>query len=375
MALGLATTLVAFLTMKGFQQNIEQKLTGFSGHLQVTKYSLNRSYEFPPWDKSKLQGLQQEFPGYIQAIKAFAHKTLLLQASHEVEGIVCRGLDPEARHENLQIYLTAGRMIAFSPQGYSQELVLSNQTANRLNVQVGDQVMACVIEQSPRYRKLKVVGLYTTSIADIDEKIAFCDLRLIQRLNNWPETLVGGYEIFLHHLGQTKEVAAKMFAWLDHDLGIQTTQNAYAPIFDWLAIVRKNVLIFMTLILLITSSNLASIVLIQMMERTSMIGLLKALGATNRQIQQIMLWNNMHLVAKGLFGGNLIGIGLCALQHYTKFLALDPTYYYTKHVPIAWNWHIIVSLNLLTFAVATTVLVLSIAIIARIRPLQAIHFR
>jgi lipoprotein-releasing system permease protein len=374
-ALGLATTLIAALTMQGFQQNIEQKLTSFSGHLQVAKYSLNRSYEEISLEKRKLNGLQQAFPGAIKAIKAFAHKAVLLKAAEDVEGIVCKGLDPEATHDNLSTYLTEGQLIDFECHGYNQDILLSTQTANRLHVQVGDEVIAYVVQQPPRYRKLRVVGLYSTHIAELDEKLAFCDLRLIQRLNNWPDSLVGGYEIFLHDLRQTQATVDQLLTWLDYDLEIKTTATEYAAIFDWLVIIRKNALIFMVLILLVTSSNLASIVLIQTMERTSMIGILKTLGASYRQVQHIMLWNHLDMVGRGVFWGNLMGIGLCALQRYGKLLPLDSTYYYINYVPIAWNWGIILGLNLLTLTVVTTVLLVATAVIVRLRPIRTMQFR
>ena len=375
MALGLATTLIAVLTMQGFQQNIEQKLTSFGGHLQVAKCSLNRSYEEIPLERCKLNGLKQAFPDAIKATKAFAHKAVLLKAAEEVEGIVCKGLDPKATHDNLGTYLTKGQLIDFKDQGYNQDILLSTQTANRLRVHVGDEVVAYVIQQPPRYRKLRVVGIYSTHIAELDEKLAFCDLRLIQRLNNWPDSLVGGYDIFLHDLQQTQATADQLLTWLDYDVEVKTTATEYAAIFDWLVIIRKNVLIFMILILLVTSTNLASIVLIQIMERTSMIGVLKTLGASYGQIQRIMLWNNLYMVGQGMFWGNLIGIGLCTLQQYGKLLPLNPTYYYINYVPIAWDWGIILGLNLLTLMVVITVLLVSIAVIVRLRPIRAIQLR
>ncbi|MCU0317880.1 MAG: ABC transporter permease [Amoebophilaceae bacterium] len=374
-ALGLATTIIAFLIMQGFQQNVEQKLNDLSGHLQVSKYALNRSDEETPLEQHRLHGLQRAFPSDIKSIQAFAHKVMLLKAAEDVEGIVCKGLDPVATHHHLSLYLTAGQFIDFKSQGYNQDILLSTQTANRLRVQVGDEVIAYVVQNPPRHRKLRVVGLYSTHIAELDEKLAFCDLRLIQRLNNWPENLAGGYEIFLHDLRKTRSTAEQLLTWLDYDLSVTTTAHKYAAIFDWLLIVRKNALIFTALILLVASSNLASIVLIQMMERTSMIGILKTLGASDGQIQRMMLWNNLYMVGQGVFWGNLMGLGLCALQQYSKLIPLNPTYYYIHYVPIAWNWGVVLGLNLLTLGVVNTVLLVSIAIIVRLRPIRAAQFR
>ena len=373
-ALGLAVMLLACLIMRGFQQNITQKLTGFSGHLQVTRYSLNRSSEAPPLERHRLQGLKEAFPGVVRAVQAFAHKAVLLKAAEEVEGIVCKGLAPEATHENLRTYLTAGRLVDFPAQGYGREVLLSTATAARLGVEVGDEVVAYVVQQPPRCRKLRVVGLYATHIADLDEKLAFCDLRLVQRLNNWPNELVGGYEIFLHDFRQAGAVATQLLGWLDYDLGLTTTERAYAAIFDWLTVVRKNALIFMVLILLVTSANLASIVLIQTMERTAMVGLLKTLGASHGQIRQVMLWSNLYMVGQGMCWGNLVGVGLCALQHYSRLIGLNPLYYYVDHVPIAWDWRLILGLNVLTLVVVFTVLLVAIALIVRLRPVKAVRF-
>ena len=371
-ALGLATTLLAFSIMEGFQQNITQKLTGFGGHLQVIKYSLNRTYAEPPIRQAQLQDLQQEFPEMIHTAKAFAHKAMLLQTSEDLEGVVCKGLDPAATHENLRPYLTAGRLIDFSGQRYSQEVVLSQRTADRLQIQVGDEVVASVVQQQPRYRKLRVVGIYATHIEELDERLVFCDLRLIQRLNNWPKDWVGGYEVFLRDHGSTQAAAEKIRSWIDYDLGVRMTEREYAAIFDWLRIVQQNALIFMVLILLVMCSNLASIVLIQMMERTSMIGILKTIGASNGQIQRTMLWNNLYMAGQGIFWGNLIGTGLFLLQYYTHFLTLDPAYYHINHVPMAWSWHTVGGLNALTLGVAFTALLVAIGVIVRLRPVKAL---
>jgi len=374
-AVGFSTTLVAFLIMQGFQQNVEQKLISFSGHLQVTHYAASPSYDAPPLDKRRLQGLPQTFPEAIQAMKAFAYKVVLLRTVAGVEGIVCKGLEPAVAHSQLDPYLVEGRLPRLDAQGYSQELLLSTQTARRLQLALGDEVIVCVVQDPPRYRKLKVVGLYATHMEDLDEKLAFCDLRLIQKLNHWPEHWVGGYEIFLHDGQLPETIATQLLEELDYDLSLATTSSTYAAVFDWLAILRKNAWIFMGLMLLVASSNLASIVLIQTMERTSMMGILKALGASDGQIRGVMLWSNLYMIGQGMLIGNLVGIGVCVVQRRFQCIPLDPTYYYISYVPIAWDGRILLGLNVLTFAVVVTVLLVAVAIIVRVKPTQAVRFR
>ena len=374
-ALGLSIVLVGFLAINGFQQNIQEKLTSFQGQFQVYQYALNRSHEEPPIATTNLQAIKQAFPGTIKSIQPYAHKTALLKAGEVLAGIVFKGIDPQLAHNKFSQYLTAGRFITEHQQGYSHEIVLSSQVAAKLQLTIGQEVIACMVQQPPRYRKLKLVGIYNTYVEAIDDNLAFCDLKLIQRINAWPDTLIGGYEVYLQDPGKTKEVAAQVLDWLDYDLAIQTTQEAYAAIFDWLAIMRKDVLIFLSLILLVASSNMVSIVLIQIMERTQMIGLLKAMGTTDRLIQYIMLWNNLYLLLKGMVWGNILGLGFGFLQSHYRFIRLDPTYYYIHYLPIAWNGKVILLLNVFVFLLVSAVLLLATMLIAKLRPIKAIRFQ
>jgi lipoprotein-releasing system permease protein len=374
-ALGLGVAILGFLSLEGFQQNMESKLTSFQGHLQVYQYTLNKTYEELPIPTAKLQSIQSGLLAEIQSIQPYAHKTLLLKADEALEGVVCKGVDLRLAHEKLNSYLTAGHFMTEQQTGYSQEIVLSNQLAAKLNIQVGEEVIACMVEQPPRYRKLKVVGLYSTYLEELDETLAFCDLKLIQRLNGWSDSLVGGYDVFLQDHKQSKKVASELLDQLDYDLVVKTTEEAYPAIFDWLVIMRKDITIFLSLIFLVAITNIISIVLIQMMERASMMGLLKAMGATDRLVHQIMLWTHLDIVLKGMIWGNMTGLGLGFVQSYGKFIRLDPTYYYIDYLPIAWNGWVIFLLNLIVFVLVGLVLLVSIMLIARLRPIQAIRFQ
>lgn len=371
---GLTTMLIAFLALNGFQKAISHKLFSFNGHLRIFQYTLNRSYEELPIARSKVENLKESFPAYIKDVQAFAHKTALLQVGKEVEGVLLKGLDINTSQENLTDYLIEGTPINFVGEHYSRDIIISNKTAARLNLQVGEEVTAYFVQQPPRYRKLRITGIYSTSVAEIDENLIFCDLRLIQRLNHWPDSLVGGYQVLLKDSDQIDLVEDLLFDWLDYDLNEQSTIDQHRVIFDWLTILHKNVLIFIILILIVASSNMVSIILIQMMERTAMIGILKALGASNSQVKRTFLWSGMLLLAKGMLWGNLIGLGLAVLQDYFKIIQLNPESYYISYVPIAWSWGTIILLNLLTFFVVTIVLLVPTAIITKIQPVKAIRF-
>jgi len=374
-ALGLATLLIAFLALRGFQDKVEDKLTSFQGQLQIFKYSLNRTIEESPLSTTQVAGLQAAFPTHIYQLQAFAHKTVLLQAQDNVEGIALKGVDLNHVYPKFSQYIAVGNFMVPDSATYNQEIMLSTKTAAKLNVNVGDAVTVCILQQTPRYRKLKVVGLYATYIEEIDEKVALCDLRLLQHLNNWPQTVVGGYDVFLQQNQTDPRLIDRLLDWLGYDLDVKSMQQAYPAIFDWLAIMKKDILVFLTLILLVANSNIICIMLIQLMERTHTIGLLKSMGATDRLIYQVLLWNNMHLVLKGMWWGNLIGLGLASLQYYFQLIKLDPTYYHMTYVPIAWDFTMILWLNLGLLLLVGFVLFASIGIIARIRPISAIQLK
>lgn len=377
-ALGLATLLIAFLVIKGFQQDVEKKLTSFQGQLQIFKYSLNQSIEEPPIATAQVQGLLAAFPDYIQDIQAFTHKTVLIQGQETVEGIVLKGVDIQHASSAFNQYMVEGQLLASRQAAYSHEILLSKKAAAKLHVQIGDQLVICFLQEKPRYRKLQVVGLYATHIEAIDAQVALCDIRLLRQLNNWPEDYVGGYDVFLKDhlpLSAIQPIADQLLEWLGYDLDVKSTQQAYPAIFDWLAMMKRDTLIFLCLILLVANSNIICIVLIQMMERTRMIGILKTLGATDSMILRIFLWNNLQLIGRGMLWGNGIGLGVAALQTYGKFLRLDPTYYYTTYVPIAWDLTTMVGLNVLLFILVSFVLLVAVVIIVRVRPIRAMQFR
>lgn len=375
--LGLATLLVSFLVMHGFQQEVTHKLTTFQGQFQVFKYALRTTLDEAPIPANAVQPIKVTFPNYIQDIQPFIHQVGLINSEEVVEGIVLKGVDITQGTSNLHAYIVTGAMPSAN-EGYSQEIVLSKQMAYKLHVDIGSDVMICIYQQKPRYRKLKVVGLYATYIEGIDTKLAFCDIRLLQKLKACSHDAVGGYDVFLKPtvpFTAIPTVSNQVLNALNHDLDVRNTTEAYPAIFDWLLMMKRDITLFLCLILLVSHSNIICIGLIQIMERTRMIGILKTLGATDRIILGIFLWHNLKVIGKGMLWGNVLGLGAAALQTYSKVIQLNPTYYYTTSLPIAWNWGTIIGINAVLFLLVMVVLLLSLLIIARYRPIKAVHFQ
>ena len=375
-SLALAVSLCACLVMQGFEQDITQKLTGFHGQLQIKKYTLGRSYEEIPIRTHQVQGLQAAFPQEVSSIEPFAQQSVLLRTTEAIEGVVCKGVDTGLSHQRLAPYLVDGRLMAPTGTQDSYEIVISQKIASKLRLAVGDAVMACGVQQPMQYQKLQVVGIYNTYVEDLDEKGILCDLRFIQHLNAWPDTLVGGFDIFLHDVTiPTQRWVAQLQDNLDYDLTLQRTADTYAGLFDWLHIMHKDVTIFLTLILLVASANIASAVMIQTMEHTHLLGTLQALGATRGQISRVMLGMHRYLIGKGMLWGNIVALGLAAVQSKYKMVRLDPDYYYVTYLPVAWPIKTIVCINAILALLVALVLTLSIRLILKVRPIQAIQWR
>ncbi len=371
---GLAIMIISFLILKGFQHNIKEKIFSFGGHLQVTKFTLSRSYEEDPISKNMALFNNYANYKYIDHIQEYANKAGLLKANEEVEGVVLKGVSNTFDLTKFEQNITDGAFIQLNDKSTSMEIMISQNIADKLDLNVNDDALIYFIQDPPRVRKLKISGIYETGMEDFDEKIIFGDIRLVQRINNWPDSLVGGFEIFLNDFKQVGYYQEKLEDVVGYELYIEKISDKYAEIFDWLALLNRNVVIFLSLTLFVACFNMVSILLILIMERTQMIGVFKALGATNKIIRKIFVYNGMQLITKGLLLGNFIGISFGLAQYKFKFLTLDAKSYYMEFVPIEWNWGIIIFLNMLIFVMVSLVLTIPTMVISRITPIKSIRF-
>jgi len=365
-ALGLSTMLLAFLCLGGFQKNIKKKIYSFHGQLQLMKYQSGSSMQL-----EQAAYLPRKFDRSISSLRPYAMKTALIQLNDEVEGVLLKGLQWEKSETSLIPYLVSGQMPASNNKN---EIVISDRLAKQQSLNVGDKIVACFVQNPPRYRKLTIVGVYSTSIPEVDDKIILCNLQLIQNLNGWSSDRVEGFEIFLNDGVDATSLRRQILTSLEYNLLIKTTQRTFLPIFEWLSVSGTHVLILIFLILLVACSNIVSIMLIQVMERVKMIGILKTLGATDSFVRRIFFWSGLHILSKGMFWGNIIALSLAVLQHYGKFIKLDPESYYMHYLVIDWNWKAILFFNIITFSVITVVLSTAVYLMTKVKPITAIRF-
>lgn len=373
--IGLGATIIAFLIMRGFQDTVKNKIYSFNGHLLVNKFTMNNSMEEPPMDINiDLYRNYTSYPG-VRHVQEYAHKAGLIKTDDEVLGVVVKGVGRSYDTAAFNVNLIEGRFIHLPDSGYANEVILSRTIADKVNAKLDDQVIIHFFQNPPRFRRLKVVGIYETNLSEyFDGKVIISDIRMIARLNDWADSVAGGLEVFVSDVNRIDEAGYALGETIDFDLNIMPVSEKYIQVFEWLHLLTRQVNILLVVILAVVCVNMISIILILVMERTQMIGLLKALGSSNKLIRSVFVYHGMNLVVKGLLLGNLIGLGFCFLQDRFKFITLNPQDYYMSFVPVSWHWEMILLLNALTFAIVTIVLLFPTAIISRIDPIKAIRF-
>jgi lipoprotein-releasing system permease protein len=441
-AIGLAAAIVSFLIMQGFQTAVKKKIYDFSNHLLITKFTMNNAVEEQPFDfKIDVYEHPKKFP-FIENIQAYSHKAGLIKTEKDILGIVFKGIGNNygetqdfASRQNLtgetqnfasqQKNIIEGRFIHFSDSGYSKEVVISKVISNKVDAKVGDDIILHFFQNPPRFRKLKVVGIYETNLSDyFDGKVLLGDIKMVQQLNGWKPNEAGGLEVKIDmnhfsgfqlwreawsfHIQDIEESIINnpeykgnrlwgsigaLFDFkydhdkaaletsrqligdsMDYDLNIESVRDKYIQVFEWLDLVKRQVKILLVIILVVVSVNMISVILISVMERIPMVGILKAMGAGNSTIRSVFIHNGIGLITQGLFWGNAIGLGVCFLQYQFKIIKLNAHDYYVSYVPIEWSITTIIGLNVLVFATVTIVLFLPTRFITKISPVEAIRF-
>ncbi|MFN8348717.1 MAG: FtsX-like permease family protein [Spirosomataceae bacterium] len=374
-ALGVAVGIVALAVLFGFKNTISQKVFLFGSHLQVSKLSLNQSFEETPLPlHTRPYDEWRKIPG-IRHRQAVAHKAGILKTPDELQGIVLKGVGRDYDWKLLSESLTEGRILQFSDMTYSNELIISRIIARKLDLKVGQSVTLYFVQNPPRVRKLNIVGIYETNLEEFDNQLVLGDIGLVQRLNGWGADTVGTYEYFVNDFEQLNATAKLLYNQLPSDMRMERVTERFRPLFEWLQLLDQNTLVLLVLVLFVTGFNIASVLLVMMLERTPMIGLLKTLGSPNVQIRRIFFYVGIQLAIKGLVIGNLIGLGSCWLQYRFRLIPLDPVNYFMNTVPIVFDWGLFALLNVGIITLIALILFIPTFIISRIRPVQALVFK
>ena len=380
-ALGVAAMIISTATVTGFKNQIRDKVIGFGSHIQILNLDSNDSYETSPVNKNQefLPNLSS-MPG-VKHIQVFGTKAGIIKTDTEIQGIVLKGIGSDFNWDFFEASLIEGELFTVSDSIKTNKVLISKYISDLLKLKVDDSFTMYFVQDPPRVRKFTVSGVYETSLEDFDKIFILADIGHIQKLNNWDDNQVSGFEITIDDF---KDIEVK--SWEAQNIvGFELTESGnrlrvlsiidkYPQIFDWLNLQDLNVWIILTLIFLVAGFNMVSSLLILILERTNMIGILKALGTRNWSIRKVFLYQSAYLILKGLFWGNLIGIGLCLIQFHFGIIKLDQASYYLSEVPINLNLYIVFGLNVGTLFLTIVMLLVPSYLISRISPVKTIRF-
>ncbi|OIP00450.1 MAG: hypothetical protein AUJ98_07860 [Bacteroidetes bacterium CG2_30_33_31] len=374
-ALGVATMLISISIALGFQHAIKEKVAGFEGHIRISNFDYNQSYELTPiaTDNKLLATLSTD--KRIKSISKFAIKGGILKSKNIIEGVVIKGVDSNYNKSFFNSCMLKGTFPKISDSKISNEILISSTIANKLNVNVGDNILMYFVQNPPKIRKFKISGIYNSGFSELDSKFIIGDINQIQRLNLWKNNEVSGYEIMLNEIKYIEDVNSKIYRMIGYNIKSETLMQRYPMIVDWLNLLDTNVLFIIVLMILISGVTIVSIFLILILEKTNLIGTLKALGATNLSIRKIFIYKSINLIIRGLIIGNIVGLGLLFIQYNFSIIPLNPENYYINTVPVKFNILLIIVLNLGTIAISVIMLLWPASIIAKILPAKAIKFR
>lgn len=380
-ALSLAVMIISVATVTGFKNEIRRKIIGFGSHIQIINFDSNNSFETEPVSrKQSFLTLLAAEPG-ISHIQVFATKPGIIKTSEAIQGAILKGVGSDYDWSFFSENLMDGQIFEVNDSVKTDKVLISNYLSKLLKLNTGDRFAMYFIDDRPRARSFEVSGIYQTSLVEFDKQFILGDIGHIQMLNNWDNTQVSGFEILIDDYFDIDRMSYEVFMYagvsFNEDgskLRVINIKEKYPQIFDWLGLIDKNVWVLLGLMLIISAFTMISGLLIIILDRTTMIGVLKALGMNNRGIRRIFHYQSAYLMLKGLFWGNVIGAGLCFLQYYFKFLKLNQESYFLDYVPINFNWMNIIILNAGTLLITMTILTLPSLLIARISPARTIRF-
>ena len=371
--IGVMVMIVAICVVVGFKQEIQRKVAGFGSHIQVVSFDNNATYELQPVEVSdslrmKLQGIP-----HVKKVSTFASKPGILKTDSAFQGIVFKGTDYwEYFAENL----VEGEL-----PSAKNEVIISTVLADQLHLTVGDAILCYFVQEDLRVRKLYISGLYNTCMSEMDRLFVLGNIDLVRQLNQWKNSQSSGVEVLVDDLKYLQEVADRVYfatvGRLDeagNAFYTQTLEQLNPQIFGWLDLLDMNVVIIIVLMLCVSGFSIITGLIILILESITLIGTLKALGANNRFVRRIFIYEAILLVGKGMLWGNILGLGIVALQYFTQAIPLDAAVYYVSYVPMAFPWGWLVALNIGVLLVAWVIMLAPSAIVSQISPARVMHF-
>ena len=377
-ALGMVIMMIAIATGLGLQEKIREKIAGFNGHVQIVNYDNNNS-EITVIGVDKNQDFYPKFSSVsnIKNVQVFATKAGIIRTETDFEGIIFKGVATDYNWDFFAEYLKEGELPDYSNE-ISNDVLISNEISNKLGIKLGDDFNVLFVKDNPQkapwIRVVKAVGIYDSGFQEFDENMVIADLRHIQKMNGWTDNQVGGFEVILNDFNEIETKSAEIYLQTASNLNSQSIVEKYPAIFEWINLFDNNIYVIIAIMILVAGINMITALLVLILERTQMIGILKALGSSNLSIRKVFLYNAAYLILKGLFWGNLIGLTILFIQKFTEIITLNPQNYYVDNVPVFIDFKYIILLNLGTLILCLIMLIVPSVIITKINPAKSIKF-
>jgi len=381
-AIGLAVMIVTVSVVLGFKHTIRDKVVGFGSHIQVHNImNYNGSDPHPICANDSLMKAVGKLPGVAKA-ERFSMTQGILKTDEDFLGIAIKGIAEEYDTTFLSQHLIAGNITSFSDKTSKYKLLVSKMIADKMRLKVGDKVFGYFIDnQDVRTRKFTISGIYQTNMTRFDETLCFTDLHTANKLNGWTDNQVTGIEVLVKDFEKVNETANQFIDNINrtsdeqgNSLTSETIYELYPQVFSWLELLDINVWIILALMVCVAGFTMISGLLIIILERTQMIGILKALGARNKTVRHTFLWFSVFIIGQGLFWGNIVGIGIVLLQKYTGFITLDPQTYYVSEAPMELNLPLVALINIATLLICVFVLIAPSYLISHIHPAKSMRY-
>lgn len=378
-AISVFMMLIAIATGVGLKHKIREKVAAFNGHIQIYNYDNNTS-DVSVVPVSIEQDFYPEFTSVdgISHVQAVATKGGIIRTENTFEGFIAKGVGSDYNWEVFKEYLVKGELPDYSGD-LNTEVLLSQLMVNRLQLKIGDSFSAFFPKEEdplkPNQRNFKLVGIYDSGFEEIDGMFVFIDIRHIQRMNKWEDTQVGNFEVFLNSFDDIDQKSREIYGKILSTLDTQTVISKYYKIFEWIGLFDFNIALIIGIMIIVGGINMITALLVLILERTQMIGILKALGSANWSIRKVFLYNATYLIAVGLFWGNLLGLGFIWIQQKYRLLKFpNPKEYYIEYIPVHIDFPTVMLLNLGVLILCLLMLLVPSYIITKINPIKAIRF-
>lgn len=365
---------ISLSIVNGFKEGIKSKISGFGAHLVISNYNNSSSIENKAILNTRECFNKLDSIEGVSYSQSFIYRPAIIKTDNTNYGIVIKGVDKEFNWNFFEDNIVKGQILKLNTEDAKNEVFISKKIADKLNLELGDEIVIYFVQNPARFRKLKIKGIYDTGLGELDDKIILTDLRHLQKINNWSKNQVNGIEIYLDDFSKIDQLEKEIYDNIDYDLGVTSIKKSRADLFNWLELQDINVVIIIGLLLLVSGINIIATLLILIIEKTNSIGILKSLGAKNFSISKIFILNALYLILIGLGVGNIIGLGFSYIQLEFGLVKLPQEAYFIDKVPILINPMELIALNIGTVLFCLLVLIIPSRIVSKIEPIKSIRF-